>query len=115
MRRTEQQSLTPIQAQDESDLFAAEFCKHQRVSGTYFRAHEHQLHQADIHSPLYLPLDYRSKSRRIARGVSFVITPASYSLICSLSAVARAIVAGIVMIRGKDAPIYVHREPLDFQ
>jgi hypothetical protein len=51
MRRTEEQWLALIQAQAESGLSAAEFCKQQRISGTYFSTRKHQLRQAVMHSP----------------------------------------------------------------
>jgi hypothetical protein len=47
MRRTEEQWLALIQAQAESGLSAAEFCKQQQISGTYFSTRKHQLRQRE--------------------------------------------------------------------
>jgi hypothetical protein len=47
MRRTEEQWLALIQAQAESGLSAAEFCKQQQISGSYFSTRKHQLRQRE--------------------------------------------------------------------
>jgi hypothetical protein len=47
MRRTNEQWLALIQAQAESGLSAAQFCKQQQISGSYFSTRKHQLRRRE--------------------------------------------------------------------